>query len=71
LKDAGTVKFSHKVHIDLSLSCSNCHEAVYKPAKGNPHTTMNDMEKGKSCGACHDGKKAFNVNANCAECHKI
>jgi c(7)-type cytochrome triheme protein len=70
LKDAGTVKFSHKAHIDMSLSCSSCHETVYRPSKGNTRFTMNDMEKGKSCGACHDGKKAFSVDANCATCHK-
>jgi c(7)-type cytochrome triheme protein len=28
------------------------------------------MEKGRSCGACHDGKAAFSVKANCASCHK-
>lgn len=70
LKAAGTVKFSHKAHIDLNISCAGCHETIYKPAKGNKTATMNDMEKGKSCGACHDGKKAFSVSANCATCHK-
>jgi len=27
--------------------------------------TMKQMEEGKSCGACHDGKGAFTVSANC------
>jgi c(7)-type cytochrome triheme protein len=31
---------------------------------------MAEMEKGKSCGACHDGKTAFATTANCAKCHK-
>jgi c(7)-type cytochrome triheme protein len=31
---------------------------------------MKQMEKGKSCGACHDGKKAFSVKGECAKCHK-
>jgi c(7)-type cytochrome triheme protein len=30
---------------------------------------MADMYQGKSCGACHDGKKAFPSMA-CAQCHK-
>jgi c(7)-type cytochrome triheme protein len=30
---------------------------------------MKQMEKGKSCGACHDGKKAFSVKGDCAKCH--
>jgi c(7)-type cytochrome triheme protein len=31
---------------------------------------MKDMEQGKSCGACHDGKGAFSVKGDCAKCHK-
>jgi c(7)-type cytochrome triheme protein len=30
---------------------------------------MKDMEAGKSCGACHNGTKAFAVK-DCAKCHK-
>jgi c(7)-type cytochrome triheme protein len=30
------------------------------------------MEKGKSCGACHnEGKVAFIVKENCDRCHKM
>jgi c(7)-type cytochrome triheme protein len=31
---------------------------------------MASMQKGKSCGYCHDGKKTFDVadNKNCADC---
>ena len=31
---------------------------------------MADMEKGKTCGACHNGNKAFTVAGNCGNCHK-
>jgi len=27
------------------------------------------MEEGKSCGACHNGTKAFTVADNCDSCH--
>jgi c(7)-type cytochrome triheme protein len=30
---------------------------------------MAEMEKGKSCGACHNGKQAFSVD-KCSKCHK-
>jgi c(7)-type cytochrome triheme protein len=30
--------------------------------------TMDDMEIGQSCGACHNGEKAFGVE-NCDPCH--
>ena len=32
--------------------------------------TMAQMEKGKTCGACHNGKRSFAVTANCDRCHK-
>ena len=31
---------------------------------------MAEMEKGKSCGACHNGKAAFKVG-ECAKCHPV
>jgi c(7)-type cytochrome triheme protein len=32
---------------------------------------MSDMEKGLSCGLCHNGKDAFAVTANCQKCHPV
>ncbi len=31
---------------------------------------MKQMQQGKSCGACHNGKKAFSVKGDCVKCHK-
>ena len=31
---------------------------------------MKEMQKGKSCGACHNGKTAFSVKGDCTKCHK-
>ena len=31
--------------------------------------TMASMEKGESCGACHDGDTAFSVKGDCTTCH--
>jgi c(7)-type cytochrome triheme protein len=31
---------------------------------------MADMDKGKSCGTCHNGKDAFTSSGNCDKCHK-
>ncbi len=69
VKDAGNVPFSHKFHIGM-YSCGECHPRLYTPGKGNVTASMADMEKGKSCGACHDGKSAFTVKENCEKCHK-
>jgi len=65
---AGKVVFSHKFHTD-AYGCKECHPRLFKPAKGNPTVTMAEMEKGKSCGACHDSKTAFSVS-DCDKCHK-
>jgi len=69
VKDAGNVPFSHKFHIS-AYSCGECHPRLYAPGRGNTTASMGDMEKGKSCGACHDGKTAFTVRENCEKCHK-
>jgi c(7)-type cytochrome triheme protein len=67
---AGNVQFSHKTHTSRN-SCNDCHTALFGFNKNKKPSSMADMEKGKSCGACHDGKMAFPVNANCADCHKM
>jgi len=70
---AGKVTFSHKVHLkkktekSANLSCKVCH-AIDK--KSNVHYTMADMEKGKSCGKCHNGKTSFTIS-KCTGCHKV
>lgn len=62
--------FSHKTHLDLTFSCSDCHNKLFVPGPNRGNYTMQDMEKGRSCGACHDGKSAFSVKNECQKCHK-
>lgn len=67
----GDVIFSHEVHVEgMVLACTECHDKLYTSAKQHKIVAMKQMEKGKSCGACHDGKKAFSVKGDCAKCHK-
>jgi c(7)-type cytochrome triheme protein len=70
VKDAGKVVFSHKFHTE-AFKCSDCHTKIYGYGKAKKAVSMEAMEKGKSCGACHNGKDAFTVKANCATCHKM
>ncbi len=72
-----TAVFSHKRHISREkLRCTECHPYVFlmkvdnKVAKSG-HLTMEQMEKGKYCGNCHDGEKAFGVSneKSCRRCH--
>ncbi|KAF0219621.1 MAG: hypothetical protein FD174_1876 [Geobacteraceae bacterium] len=69
LKDIGNVKFSHTFHLGM-YKCGECHTGIYRPSSGNKAVSMTEMEQGKSCGACHDGKSAFTVKENCDKCHK-
>ena len=70
VKDAGNVTFSHNTHTGL-YKCDDCHTKLFKTARSKTKVTMTEMENGKSCGACHDGKTGFTVKENCATCHKI
>jgi c(7)-type cytochrome triheme protein len=69
----GKVVFSHKVHLKKksqntpNVSCKTCHP---NPSQSKTTYTMADMEKGKSCGKCHDGGKAFSIS-KCTGCHKV
>lgn len=76
-KGADKVVFDGKAHADKGLKCADCHSApkifeMKTEAKGAPKMAMADINAGKFCGTCHDGKKAFKSSdaANCAKCHK-
>ncbi len=71
----GPVSFSHQKHADAKITnCLDCHgPGKFQMKKGGTtergHAAMN---AGKSCGACHDGTKAFGTAdaASCTRCHK-
>ena len=70
----GKVTFDAKVHADKGAKCADCHTKpkLFEMKKGKDKLTMEAMNEGKFCGACHDGKKAFSVKeaADCGKCHK-
>jgi c(7)-type cytochrome triheme protein len=69
-KGAGKAVFSHDAHVvTAKLRCQDCHARLYLDTKRSPHATMKQMQQGRSCGACHDGKRAFGVDA-CDRCHR-
>ncbi len=61
-------RFPHKRHLEM-YSCSDCHNAFFKPNSENKRYTMAEMEKDRSCGACHDSILAFSVKGDCNRCH--
>ncbi|MBT0654038.1 cytochrome c3 family protein [Geomobilimonas luticola] len=70
VKGLSEVVFSHDTHIaKTGGKCKSCHNGKVITGK-EKNVTMAQMEKGKTCGACHDGKKAFTVAGNCGNCHR-
>lgn len=69
---ADPVIYQHDAHVvKAGLKCSDCHYKLYSTMGSKKKTTMPEMEKGQSCGACHNGTKAFAVTKeNCKKCHK-
>lgn len=71
-KNAGPVVFSHELHLSkYNNNCKICHNAIFN-LRERRHFTMAEMEKTRSCGACHTGVKAFSVSneKECVRCHK-
>jgi len=69
VKGAPDVAFSHDSHVSKAgLSCRDCHDGKVITGKDGT-VTMAQMEKGKTCGACHNDKMAFTVAGNCGNCH--
>jgi len=67
----GDVLFSHETHVaGMAQACTECHDKLYLSKGQHRSVTMKQMRAGKSCGACHNGKKAFSVKGACAKCHK-
>lgn len=66
----GDTVFSHEIHVTAGQNCTSCHDNLYTNVKQHKKVSMKEMQKGKSCGFCHNGKTAFSVKNNCAKCHK-
>jgi predicted CXXCH cytochrome family protein len=70
----GPVLYSHDTHITKNkYKCTDCHIKIFKMKKGADKMTQALFAKGKFCGACHDGQKAFSATSpkECIKCHKL
>jgi c(7)-type cytochrome triheme protein len=68
------VLFSHKTHVeDTGLDCNVCHDKLFQmsalTAQEGSDFNHKSFKAGKYCGACHDGKMGFAMDAQCAKCH--
>jgi c(7)-type cytochrome triheme protein len=70
MDDVPPAVFPHWIH-QLQYRCYVCHETMFKMKRGENLVTMDEIQNGQSCGACHDGKKAFISNlSTCTRCHR-
>lgn len=69
--DRGTAPavFPHWVH-RIRYRCYACHPAPFEMKAGGTKITMDAIQDGKFCGACHNGKVAWAVSFDsCNRCH--
>src|SRR5512147_513431 len=62
------VLFSHDKHVIVQgIKCVKCHYSIFQMARGTFAMDMDKMAKGRFCGECHNGQKAFDVKGpkNC------
>ena len=64
--DDSVAEFRHSMH--GFLSCDKCHTSLFPMKKTSTITSMDEINGGKSCGSCHDGKTAFDPS-DCHKCH--
>ena len=68
----GQVTFNHETHVDAAApACTACHPREFRMLKTTKRAaiTHDEMAKGRFCGSCHDGKKAFAMD-DCSFCHQ-
>ncbi len=71
INGANNVVYSHDFHvIKAGIKCTECHYRIFNTNEARKDVTMSQMQTGASCGACHNGERAFAVKANCGKCHK-
>ncbi len=70
MKKAGVapVIYPHWVH-RIWFECKVCHQDIFIMNRWRTHISHANMEAGKQCGVCHDGKMAFGVDDECDRCH--
>jgi c(7)-type cytochrome triheme protein len=62
-------RFPHWVH-RIRYQCKVCHNRIFEPTAGANVIRMADINKGRACGTCHNGRVAFRAGfGECQRCH--
>ncbi|HEU4402517.1 MAG TPA: c(7)-type cytochrome triheme domain-containing protein [Candidatus Polarisedimenticolia bacterium] len=68
----GPVVFRHTTHVELAgTRCVGCHPQPFRMLRPTRRVTHDDMNAGRSCGVCHDGRTATGTQDGeaCGSCH--
>lgn len=69
MDDVPPAVFPHWIH-RMQYKCPACHDELFKMKVGANMINMDEIQDGKWCGACHNGKIAFISNlSTCVRCH--
>ena len=61
--------FPHWAH-RIRYKCYACHPVLFEMKAGAHTVTMEEMNTGQSCGACHNGETAWGIGFDtCNRCH--
>jgi c(7)-type cytochrome triheme protein len=60
--------FPHWTH-RIRYRCAACHPSTFVMREGGTAITMSAMQRGETCGTCHNGETAFGV-MECGVCHR-
>ena len=71
----GPVVFDHEMHaMAAENQCKTCHASLFRLTEpGRPVSggmTYRAVHEGALCASCHNGEKAFAIDADCANCHR-
>ena len=62
--------FPHFLH-RMQFKCYVCHDAIFPMKAGETSISMDEIREGKYCGACHNGRTAFQATFEaCPRCHR-
>jgi c(7)-type cytochrome triheme protein len=69
-EDIPAAVFPHFLH-RMQFKCHVCHDAIVQMKAGANTIDMPAIQAGKFCGACHNGKLAFQATFDtCPRCHR-
>jgi c(7)-type cytochrome triheme protein len=74
----GPVNFSHESHVYMQepVQCTSCHASLFPIIAVTDTTPVSNSavkriyHEAESCGKCHNGEDAFEVEENCESCHQ-